>query len=146
MPPATQQRRLPLGLFADKAGPRLYDRTVEVLRVHPYSRRTEQAYVHFERGEITVCEGKGDQDRVTTMPGAVAHRTVQELLGHKDVRTTMIHTHALNRGGRGVRSPADGLARCADERQAQTAYHARRDVTTTQPLAITRLRSPNKTC
>ncbi len=36
-------------------------------------------------------------------------RTVQELLGHRDVRTTMIYTHVLNRRGLGVRSPADTL-------------------------------------
>ena len=36
-------------------------------------------------------------------------RTIQELLGHKNVNMTMIYTHVLNKGGHGVRSPIDGL-------------------------------------
>jgi site-specific recombinase XerD len=37
-------------------------------------------------------------------------RTVQEVLGHQSVKTTMIYTHVLNRGGRGVKSPLDALS------------------------------------
>jgi integrase len=49
-------------------------------------------------------------------------RTVRELPGHKDVRTTMIYTHVLNRGGRDVRRPGDIMQKHAiGERVIQTA-------------------------
>ena len=95
MPSTAKVPQSPLGLFADRLSPRLYDMIDDVSRVRHYSQATDEAYF----------------------------RTVRELLGHSDVKRMMIYTAFLSRGGRGVRSPADGLAPRCEERSGETAYH-----------------------
>ncbi len=94
-----------------------------VLSVDPRSRIRRRHHTHeqaFQRAVKRAAQEAGIAKAVTTH--ALRHsfathllrsgydiRTVQELLGHSDVSTTMIYTHVLNRGGKGVVSPLDGL-------------------------------------
>ncbi|KAB2961299.1 MAG: tyrosine-type recombinase/integrase [Candidatus Methylomirabilis oxygeniifera] len=65
---------------------------------HPASIRSGDQPLHRRNSFATYLLEDGDHIR-----------TVQELLGHTDLATTMMCTHVLNRGGRGVQSPAESL-------------------------------------
>ncbi|NII10126.1 hypothetical protein HBF24_05435 [Oleiagrimonas sp. C23AA] len=112
----------------DKA-PRLMDEVRRVLRMKHYSLRTEKAYVGWIRRFILASGKRHPRDMGAdemeaflsrlAVHGKVAASTqnqalsallflYREVLGHKDVRTTQIYTHALYCGAHGVRGPLDG--------------------------------------
>jgi Phage integrase, N-terminal SAM-like domain len=92
--------------------PRLLTLVHEAIRRKYYSRRTEQAYVHWIKRFIYFNGKRHPRE----MGEEVTSFLMQELLVHADVSTTMIYTHVLNKGGRGVKSPLDRLE------QAPAAY------------------------
>ena len=66
-------------------------------------------YCHVLNKDIGLLEGLIRAKKPNLLDSGYDIRTIQELLGHKDVSTTMIYTHVLNKGGHGVQSPVDGL-------------------------------------
>ena len=110
-------RRFRAGMVCERPDaetPRLLDEIRRRIRLRHTGRGTEKAYLGWAVKKA--ARRVGLTKRVTSHSPRHSFAThlleadipaIQDLLGHKDVSTTMIYTHVLNKGGRGVRSPLD---------------------------------------
>jgi site-specific recombinase XerD len=75
-----------------------------------FQRSLKQAVRHAQIDKNVSCHTLRHSFATHVLQNGYDIRTVQELLGHKDVKTTMTYTHVLKKGGLGDRSPLDACA------------------------------------
>jgi site-specific recombinase XerD len=95
-------------MAAQSRPPRTGERVLFYLHESAVSRDIHEAVLRSRIGKRATSHSFRHSFGTHLLEAGYDILTVQELLGHEDVSTTMIYTHVLNRGGRGVKSPLNG--------------------------------------